>query len=201
MVHCDIITLELTGGRSPLGFRKTRRVAAHKALWHSSWGGLPSKEFLSLLDPRLAELKDMLFVETYTSDMPAGNLSSFWADKLGLTTETIVAVGTLDAHAGAVGGEIVANTLVKVMGTSTCDIMVAGYEAIGDNLVKGICGQVDGSVLPGWIGLEAGQSGFGDLLAWFGDLVTDSAISMIRESNLLDDLVKDHLVEDLKAGI
>ena len=201
MEHCDVITMELTGGTSLLEFKRSRCAAGHKALWHSSWGGLPSKDFLSQLDSRLAELKDRLFVETYTSDIPAGNLSAFWADKLGLTTETIVAVGTLDAHAGAVGGEIVPNALVKVMGTSTCDIMVADDEAIGDNLVKGICGQVDGSVLPGWVGLEAGQSGFGDLLAWFRDLVTEPAISLIRESDLLDDSVKNQLVEQLKEGI
>lgn len=201
MEHCDVITMELIGGDSPTDFKRSRCAAGHKALWHPSWGGLPSKEFLSLLDPRLAELKDRLFTETYTSDTSAGHLSPFWADKLGLTTSTIVAVGTLDAHAGAVGGEIVPNTLVKVMGTSTCDIMVADYEAIGENLVKGICGQVDGSVLPGWVGLEAGQSGFGDLLAWFGDLVTDPAISMIRQSDLLEDVVKDQLAIELREGI
>src|SRR5690606_20872993 len=118
--------------------------AGHKALWHQSWGGLPDKPFLEKLDPRLAELKDRLYTDTFTSDQVAGRLSEAWASKVGLSTKTIVTVGTIDAHAGAVGGEISPNTLVKVMGTSTCDIMVTTPEEIGGKLVKGICGQVVG---------------------------------------------------------
>jgi len=201
MEHCDVITYELIGGENPLDFRRSRCVAGHKALWHQNWGGLPSKEFLSLLDPRLADLRNRLFTETYTSDLPVGQLSSTWAQRLGLRTDTVVAVGTLDAHAGAVGGEITKNSLVKVMGTSTCDIMVTPYEEIGDTLVKGICGQVDGSVIPGAVGLEAGQSGFGDVLAWFRDLISEPAIAVLRESKLLDNETKELLVSEMNDGI
>lgn len=201
MEHCDVITYELIGAINPVDFKRSRCAAGHKALWHKSWGGLPSKEFLSRLDPRLGEIKDRLFTETYTSDLPAGTLSDYWAEKWGLNPETIIAVGTLDAHAGAIGGKISPNTLVKVMGTSTCDIMVASYEEIGENLVKGICGQVDGSVIPETIGLEAGQSGFGDVLAWFRDLITQPALSMIKESKCLDDNVKEQLSMEIKDGI
>ena len=168
--HCDWLTLTLTG--QPLAeFRRSRCAAGHKALWHESWGGLPPEDFLTHLDPRLAGLRQRLFTETYTADQVAGHLSAEWAGRLGLTTNTIVAVGTFDAHAGAVAGEIEAYSLVKVMGTSTCDIVVAPTAEVGDRLVAGICGQVEGSVIPGMLGLEAGQSAFGDLLAWFRDLL------------------------------
>ena len=170
MEHCDWLTLTLTG--QPLaGFRRSRCAAGHKALWHASWGGLPPEEFLTYLDPKLAGLRNRLFTETYTADQVAGHLSEEWAARLGLTTNTIVAVGTFDAHAGAVAGEIESYSLVKVMGTSTCDMVVAPTAEVGDHLVAGICGQVDGSVIPGMVGLEAGQSAFGDLLAWFRDLL------------------------------
>lgn len=201
MEHCDVITYELIGGENPVDFKRSRCVAGHKALWHQKWGGLPSKEFLALLDPRLADLRSRLFTETYTSDLPAGTLSSDWAQKLGLPTDTVVAVGTLDAHAGAIGGEITEKTLVKVMGTSTCDIMVTSYKEIGDTLVKGICGQVDGSVIPGTVGLEAGQSGFGDVLAWFRDLVSEPVIAMLRKSQLVDEKTKEELAFEIKEGI
>ncbi|GGZ23841.1 ribulokinase [Echinicola pacifica] len=198
MEHCDVITAELIGAQDPLTFRRSRCAAGHKALWHESWEGLPSREFLAKLDPRLADLKDRLYTETYTSDLPAGQLSALWAEKLGLNTDTLVAVGTFDAHAGAVGGEVTENTLVKVMGTSTCDIMVASYEAIGKNLVKGICGQVDGSVIPGSIGLEAGQSGFGDVLAWFKNLLVNPAADLISASKVLDQSQKESLIEEIE---
>ena len=170
MEHCDWLTRTLTG--QPLaGFRRSRCAAGHKALWHPSWGGLPPEEFLIYLDPKLAGLRQRLFAETYTADEVAGHLSAEWAGRLGLTTNVVVAVGSFDAHAGAVAGEIAAYSMVKVMGTSTCDIVVAPTAEVGDRLVAGICGQVEGSVIPGMLGLEAGQSAFGDLLAWFRDLL------------------------------
>ncbi|WP_158856931.1 ribulokinase [Lunatibacter salilacus] len=198
MEHCDYITASLVGSEDPLTFKRSRCAAGHKALWHQSWGGLPSKEFLGQLNPHLADLKDRLYTETYTSDKPAGNLSEPWAEKLGLTTSTVVAVGTFDAHAGAVGGEVTDNTLVKVMGTSTCDIMVTSYDNLGDKLVKGICGQVDGSVVPGTVGLEAGQSGFGDVLAWFKNLLIQPIGQLIEENQSLSPAQKTSLVEELE---
>lgn len=198
MEHCDYITASLIGSEDPLSFKRSRCAAGHKALWHESWGGLPSKEFLGKLDPILADLKDRLYTETHTSDKAAGNLSEAWAEKLGLTTSTLVAVGTFDAHAGAVGGEVTDNTLVKVMGTSTCDIMVTSYENLGDKLVKGICGQVDGSVVPGTVGLEAGQSGFGDVLAWFKNLLIQPIGQLIQENQSLTTTQKTDLIEELE---
>ncbi|PRY83797.1 ribulokinase [Mongoliibacter ruber] len=197
MEHCDFITAQLIGCKNPLALKRSRCAAGHKALWHESWGGLPPKEFLSKFDPYLAELKDRLYTETFTSDEIAGNLSKEWAHKLGLSEETVVAVGTFDAHAGAVGVEITENTLVKVMGTSTCDIMVTNKEALGDKLIPGICGQVDGSVIPGTIGLEAGQSGFGDVLAWFKNLLLRPSLELIESSPSLDEEQKKNLKAEL----
>lgn len=198
MEHCDFITAQLIGCDDPLALKRSRCAAGHKALWHESWGGLPPKEFFGKFDPYLAELKDRLYTETYTSDQIAGNLSPEWAEKLGLSTEVVVAVGTFDAHAGAVGGEITENTLIKVMGTSTCDIMVTDKEKLGDKLIPGICGQVDGSVIPGTIGLEAGQSGFGDVLAWFKNLLLKPSLEMIEASDSLSPEQKEALANELE---
>ncbi|MBX2971182.1 MAG: ribulokinase [Cyclobacteriaceae bacterium] len=170
MEHCDLITYILTGSTDLKSFKRSRCAAGHKAMWHESWNGLPDEKFLEQLDPSFNALRKNLYEATYTSDQVAGNLSAQWAKKLGLTTDTVLAVGTFDAHAGAVGGEVEEYTLVRVMGTSTCDIIVSPETKVRDT-VKGICGQVDGSVIPNMIGLEAGQSAFGDMLAWFRDVV------------------------------
>src|SRR6201999_3367328 len=112
-----------------------------------------------------------LLKDTYTSDEAAATLSADWAQRLGLSTDVLVGVGAFDAHMGAVGGQIEPYHLSKVMGTSTCDMLVAPKTDIESKLIKGICGQVDGSVIPGMIGLEAGQSAFGDTYAWFKKLL------------------------------
>lgn len=197
MEHCDWVTFVLTGSQDLSSFKRSRCAAGHKAMWHERWGGLPSEDFLSKLDPALAALRHRLYDNTYTSDVLAGNLSAEWAEKLGLSTEVKVAVGTFDAHAGAVGGEIEEHTIVKVMGTSTCDMMVAPKDSLGDHLVPGICGQVDGSVVPGMIGLEAGQSAFGDLLAWFRNVLYWPIENMLQKSKLLDEDIRAKLAEDL----
>ncbi len=184
MEHCDWLTLLLTGGDLATS-RRSRCAAGHKAMWHASWGGLPPEEFLTHLEPRLAGLRERLFTETFTADKVAGTLSEEWAQRLGLTTATVVAVGSFDAHAGAVAGEIEAYSMVKVMGTSTCDIVVAPTAEVGDNLVQGICGQVDGSVIPGMMGLEAGQSAFGDLLAWFRQMLEWPLTAVLPHSKVL----------------
>lgn len=170
--HCDWIPALLTGADSTAEIKRSRCAAGHKAMWHEEWGGLPSEEFLIKVDPLLAGLRERLYVETYTSDQKAGELTEEWAERLGLRPGVAVAVGAFDAHMGAVGGGITERALVKIMGTSTCDVMVASPEVIGKSLVRGICGQVDGSVIPGMIGLEAGQSAFGDVYAWFKNVLS-----------------------------
>lgn len=104
MEHCDYLTFLLSDSQDLATFKRSRCAAGHKAMWHESWDGLPSKEFLGQLDSSLAELRDRLYDKTYTSDEIAGNLNEEWATKLGLTTNTVIAVGTFDAHSGARGG-------------------------------------------------------------------------------------------------
>lgn len=170
--HCDWMPALLTGGADPLALKRGRTAAGHKAMWHAEWDGLPPEKFLVKVDPLLKGLRARLYTETFTSDTPAGKLSVRWAKRLGLTTAVTVAVGGFDAHVGGVGGGISDRTLVKIMGTSTCDMLVAPPRQVGKKTVAGICGQVDGSILPGMIGLEAGQSAFGDVYAWFRDLLS-----------------------------
>ncbi|MDP5171260.1 MAG: ribulokinase [Bacteroidia bacterium] len=169
--HCDWIPYVLCGGNDVKHMKRSRCAAGHKGLWHPDWDGLPPEEFWVGLDPVLAGLRQRLYSDTYTSDIAAGHLSEEWANSLGLSTDVVIAVGAFDAHMGAVGGEIRPFTFSRIMGTSTCDILIAPNEEYGNTLVKGICGQVDGSVVPGMLGLEAGQSAFGDIYAWFRGVV------------------------------
>ncbi|HNZ37366.1 MAG TPA: FGGY-family carbohydrate kinase, partial [Candidatus Marinimicrobia bacterium] len=138
------------------------------------WGGLPDEEFLKKLSPEIAAMRERLYQKAYSAEEKIGNLSPEWAEKLGLTTEVTVAVGAFDAHMGAVGAGISTGILVKILGTSTCDIMVwPNSEKLND--IPGVCGIVDGSVLKGYFGIEAGQSAVGDIFLWFvNNLVPDS---------------------------
>lgn len=169
--HCDWIPALLTGNTNPLQIKRSRCAAGHKAMWHEDFSGLPDQEFLTRLDPLLSGIRERLYRNTYTCDVQAGNLTREWADRLGLTTDVKVGAGSFDAHIGAIGGEIKPYQLIKVMGTSTCDMLTAPMSEAGDKLVAGICGQVDGSIVPGMLGLEAGQSAFGDVYAWFSNIL------------------------------
>ncbi len=170
--HCDWMPALLTGNLRPEQVKRSRCAAGHKGMWASAWGGYPSQEFLSALDPLFGGFAARLENKTYTSDVSAGKLTEEWAERLGLPEGIDVAVGILDAHAGAIGAGITAHTMVKIVGTSTCDIVVTPKEDIADKLIPGISGQVDGSVIPGLIGLEAGQSAFGDVYAWWKEILS-----------------------------
>ena len=164
--HCDYLPAVLCGLTDPLTIPRSICAAGHKAMFNSAWGGLPDKEFLSQLDPSLASLRDRLYSNTVSSNHPAGRLCPAWAEKLGLRPGIAVAVGAFDAHMGAVGAGIREGTLVKILGTSTCDLMIhPNHQPLAD--IPGLCGIVDGSVLPGNYGLEAGQSAVGDIFLWF----------------------------------
>jgi L-ribulokinase len=199
--HCDWFPALLTGTTSPATLKRSRCAAGHKAMWHPSFGGLPPEEFLIRLDPLLHGLRARLYTDTYTSDTAAGTLSPEWARRLGLTTDVVVGVGAFDAHMGAIGGEIAPYHLTKIMGTSTCDILIAPRADVGEKLVKGICGQVDGSVIPGTIGMEAGQSAFGDVYAWFKDLLMWPLEHMIKKSKSLTQSEKGKIIEELSENI
>lgn len=195
--HCDWIPFLLTGGTSAAEIKRGRCSAGHKALWAEEFDGLPPDEFFRSLDPLLGGFRERLFTETYTSDVPAGNLSAEWAERLGLSTDVIVGVGAFDAHMGAVGGQIEPYYLSKVMGTSTCDILVAPAEDIDGKLVRGICGQVNGSVIPGMVGLEAGQSAFGDTYAWFKQILSWPLNNLLEQSTLIDPQTAGKLKEEM----
>lgn len=170
--HCDWIPFVLTGGKDVQQMKRGVCSAGHKALWAEEFGGLPSEEFFATLDPKLKGIRAQLFAQTFTADKPAGKISAEWASRLGLPEDVVIGVGAFDAHMGAVGGQIEPYHLSKVMGTSTCDMLVAPRHEMKGKLVRGICGQVDGSIIPGMIGLEAGQSAFGDTYAWFRSVLT-----------------------------
>lgn len=173
--HCDWMPALLTGNLRPEEVKRSRCAAGHKGMWAEEWGGYPSAAFLDRLDPQLGEFRTLLSDETHTGDTPVGTLTEAWSERLGLPRSVVVSAGMLDAHAGALGAGITANSMVKIIGTSTCDIVVTPKQDIGDKLIPGISGQVDGSVIPGLIGLEAGQSAFGDIYAWFRDLLSWTA--------------------------
>lgn len=200
MEHCDLMTYLLIEDKDLKRFKRSRCAAGHKAMWHPDWEGLPPTAFLEKLDPYLGTLRGNLYEDTYTSDEIAGSLDPDWAQRLGLSPATQIAVGTFDAHAGAVGAKIDEHALVRVMGTSTCDIMVATQHEVGKNTIRGICGQVDGSVLPGFVGLEAGQSAFGDLLAWFKDVLSWPIDHLVMTSNVLDEAQKEALKQDVEEN-
>ena len=179
--HCDWIPFLITGGEDVRQLKRSACAAGHKALWHKDYNGVPV-DFLSGLDPVLLNFKYNLLENVFSSEVSAGSLSPFWADQFGLPPAVVVAVGAYDAHMGAVGGEIEPGYLSKVIGTSTCDIMVT--PKLDKNiLVRGICGQVYGSVLPGMLGLEAGQSAFGDVYAWFKKVI-NWPLEMIEDQTL-----------------
>lgn len=198
---CDWLPALITGKTKPETMLRSRCAAGHKAMWHESWGGLPSEDFLTTLDPLLAGYRSRLFEDTFPSDVKVGNLTPEWAERLGLTTNVAVAVGAFDCHMGAVGVEVKPGDFVRVIGTSTCDIMAVPYEEIGDKLIPGICGQVDGSVIPGMIGLEAGQSGFGDIYAWYRKLLEWPIQNILNKSNLIDEETKEKLIQEVGDAI
>ena len=164
---CEWLPAVLTGVTNHRDIVRSRCAQGHKSMWSEGWGGLPPEEFLAGIDPLLSGWRARLFENTETADKPVGYLCPEWAAKLGLSVSVVVAGGAFDCHMGAVGAGVKPGALVRVIGTSTCDVMVAPYEEIGDKCIRGICGQVDGSVIPGMIGLEAGQSSFGDVYAMF----------------------------------
>ncbi|NRF37798.1 ribulokinase [Pedobacter foliorum] len=199
--HCDWIPFLLCGKKNIEEMKRSRCAAGHKALWADEFDGLPPEDFFVSLDPILAGYRKLMPRETYTADVSIGNLSPEWAEKLGLDTDVIIGAGAFDAHMGAVGGQIEPYYLSKVMGTSTCDILVAPNQDLEGTLVRGICGQVDGSVIPGMAGLEAGQSAFGDVYAWFKNLISWPLEHLLTESQYIDQQTALALKEEISLKI
>ena len=163
---CDWIPSVLAGVSDPLEIRRGVCAAGHKALYCDEWGGLPDKKFLSMLDPKLAALRDRLFTQAHDATARAGVLCPEWAGRLGLPEGIPIAIGEMDVHYGAIGSGVAEGTLVKVIGTSTCDCaVVPAKKKVAD--IPGICGIVKGAILPGFYGVEAGQSAVGDIFKWW----------------------------------
>lgn len=193
--HCDWMTAYLVGNTVPELVARSRCAAGHKAMWRAEWGGLPSEDFLSRLDPALGRMRATFDQNTKTADYCAGAIREDLAEKLGLPKGMKVGLGAIDAHVGAVGAAISGNVLTRIMGTSTCDILVCDKDEAGDRMIDGICGQVDGSVIPGMIGFEAGQSAFGDVYAWFRRLLMWPVEKLLPDQR---ESVKDKILSSLE---
>ena len=190
---CDFVPAALTGTEHPKKFIAGVCAAGHKAMWNAKWGGYPDAQFLSKLHPKLAKLRSRLTTRVHTIDRSIGGLTPAWAKRTGLEAGIPVAVGAFDAHLGAVGSGVAPGTLVKIIGTSTCDIAIsANNKKLAD--VPGLCGIVDGSVLPGYFGLEAGQSAVGDLFNWLVNYLQPGG----KDAGSHEELTKGAL--KLKAG-
>jgi L-ribulokinase len=194
--HCDWMPALLTGVKDAKEIKRGRCSSGHKLMWHADYNGLPSNEFFVKIDPLLDDLRDRLAVNPLTNDKPAGIMTDYWAKELGLPKGIVVGIGAFDCHMGAIGAQIKPYSLIKIIGTSTCDILIAPKEDIGNKVVKGICGQVDGSVVPDMIGMEAGQSAFGDVYAWFKKILMWSISLSAKKTSLINDKKKSLFIDE-----
>ncbi len=176
----DFIPATLAGIDNVENLRIGVCAAGHKAMFNREWGGYPDAEFLDRLDPKLGALRQRLPAQAWCAEERAGGLSAEWAERLGLADGIAVAVGAFDAHLGAVGAGIADGRMVKIIGTSTCDCLIApNHEPLPD--IPGVCGVVDGSIMKGYYTVEAGQSAVGDIFNWFVDYICQGDAEMFKE--------------------
>lgn len=200
----DWIPAYLSGTTKASDIKRNRCAAGHKAMWNESHGGLPSSEFLCSLDPSFYHLVNRFYNETYTSEQKFGKIAKYFVDRFGFDEHTLITVGAIDAHHGAVGAGSEAYTLIKVIGTSTCDMLVVP-KLDNPPLVEGICGQVDGSIDPGMIGFEAGQSAFGDIYNWFKKMMLKPVFQLEgldlseRQRGVLENTFFDYITREAEA--
>ena len=173
----DFVPAVLAGVTRPQDIVRGICAAGHKAMYSDTWGGLPSTSFLARLDPKLADLRHRLYDKAYPTGRPAGHLAGEWARTLGLREGIAIAMGAFDAHYGAIGSGVTTGTLVKIIGTSTCDCAIAPASSRLED-IPGICGIVNGSILPDFFGIEAGQSAVGDILRWWAEGVCGGDASL-----------------------
>ncbi|RJX38959.1 ribulokinase [Paenibacillus pinisoli] len=195
MEHCDWFASLLAGGTDPLAMYRSSCAAGHKALWHSAFGGLPSEECLRQLDPYLVLIKERYGAGPQHADAAIGTISKEWAAQLGVNEQVILSGSSFDAHAGAVGAGIRPRTLVKVAGTSTVDMMIEQPERLAGKDMKHICGLAEHSIIPGYVGIEAGQAAFGDIFAWYKSLLMWPVEQMLQQTDLLSEDQKRRLRE------
>lgn len=199
--HCDWIPFLLTGGQHHEQIKRGSCAAGHKALWNSDQDPKNILGIMQAIEPKLKKFEEPLFLNVFPATSVAGQITTEWARKLGLPLKILIGIGTIDAHAGAVGGEIKKGKLIKVMGTSTCDMMVAPKDELLHYSIKGISGQAEDSIIPGMIGLEAGQSAFGDSFDWFTKLIIAPSLDMIHNSDSLKPHQKLKLTKEIKKNI
>lgn len=199
--HCDWIPAVLTGNTDPLTMYRCSCAAGHKALWHSEWNGLPSRECLSQISPYLAVIYDSFGQKPQPADYRVGVITTEWADRLGLSADTIIGGSSIDAHAGAVGAGIGKNIFVTNVGTSTVDMMVSEAELLKGKNLTYASGQAEDSILPGFIGIEAGQAAFGDIYAWLANLLMWPVSNILIHFSYITDSQKELLFHDLKDKI
>lgn len=199
--HCDWLPFILTGGKNIKDLKRGICAAGHKALWSENFNGYPPNDFFKGINPLLDGFTEKLFQNLYTTDCAAGTITPEWSEKLGLPLDVTIGIGAFDAHVGAVGGQIEPYFLSKVMGTSTCDMMVIPESEIKNKCVRGICGQVKGSIIPEMIGLEAGQSAFGDVYAWFKKILVVPTINLLFKSSVIDLHTAEKLQNEIEDGI
>ncbi len=195
--HCDWLTGLLVGKTDSTTMYRCSCAAGHKALWHSAWGGLPSVECLNGIDPYLGEVAASYGKNVQPSDRPVGKITREWAKRLGVPEDTIIGGTSFDAHAGAVGAGVGKNRLVTNVGTSTVDMMVERADVLEGKNLKYACGQAENSIIPGYVGIEAGQAAFGDIFAWFRKLL----MWPVKNMGLINESIVREVEENLLAVI
>jgi L-ribulokinase len=194
--HCDWFPNMLIGNTKPETMYRSACAAGHKALWHSEFSGLPSEECLQKLDPYLTLVAKRYGSGPIHAGTCIGTISKDWAEKLGVNEHVVISGSTFDAHSGAVGAGITTETLVKVLGTSTVDMMIASPEIVQGKDLKQICGQAENSIIPGYIGIEAGQAAFGDIYAWYKDILLWPLQNIIKFSTVISEEQKNVLLKE-----
>ncbi len=199
--HCDWIPALLTGNTDPMKLYRSACAAGHKALWHSEFGGLPSVDCLNTLDPHLGEVAMRYGGPPATADIRVGTIGREWAEKLGINGSALVGGSSFDAHAGAVGAGIKPHVLVKVVGTSTVDMLIEEYGKLKGKELKEICGQAENSIVPGFTGIEAGQAAFGDVYTWFKELLLWPLRNLLPSSGVITEKQKWELAEEMSLRL
>lgn len=199
--HSDWIPSLLIGKTDPSNIYRGACAAGHKALWHSRFGGLPDEECLSRLDPYLATVAARYTMLPKPAGTRLGLISKEWSKRLGVSEDTIIGGGSFDAHAGAVGGGIRPNSLVKVVGTSTVDMLIEDAENMSGKNLKAYCGQAENSIIPGYIGVEAGQAAFGDVYAWFASILMWPMRELVSKSSIINESQSSELTKEIGIKI
>ncbi|GIP17661.1 ribulokinase [Paenibacillus montaniterrae] len=199
--HCDWFVNLLLGQSDPQAMYRSSCAAGHKALWHSHFQGLPADEVLLQLDPYLLLVKQRYGAGPSHADTAAGTICKAWAAQLGVNEQVVISGSSFDAHAGAVGAGIQPRTLVKVVGTSTVDMMIEQPERLVGKEMKQICGIAEHSIVPGYVGIEAGQAAFGDIFAWFKSVLMWPLSSTLQHMDSLNEQQKQQLQEQAEQQL